>query len=53
LEPIPEGRKGGLLALRQIERRLGLADRLARRPKDRRMPEKVVHRLAEIIWLAC
>jgi Transposase DDE domain group 1 len=41
--------EGGLLALREIERRLGLADRLAGCLKDPRMPEKVVHRLAEII----
>src|SRR5215471_11255195 len=41
--------EGGLLALREIERRLGLADRLAACLKDRRAPEKVVHRLAEII----
>ena len=41
--------EGGLLALREIERRLGLADRLAACLKDQRAPEKVVHRLAEII----
>ena len=41
--------EGGLLALREIERRLGLADRLAGCLRDPRMPEKVVHRLAEII----
>jgi hypothetical protein len=41
--------EGGLLALREIERRLGLADRLASCLKDPRAPEKVVHRLAEII----
>ena len=41
--------KGGLLVLREIERRLGLADRLAACLKDPRMPEKVVHRVAEII----
>ena len=41
--------EGGLLALREIERRLGLADRLAGCLKDPRTPEKVVHRLAEII----
>ena len=40
---------GGLLALREIERRLGLAERLAGCLKDPRMPAKVVHRLAEII----
>src|SRR6516165_8811618 len=41
--------EGGLLVLREIERRLGLADRLAACLKDKRSPEKVVHRLAEII----
>src|SRR5215469_16359720 len=41
--------EGGLLALREIERRLGLSDRLASCLVDPRAPEKVVHRLAEII----
>ena len=41
--------EGGLLALREVERRLGLADRLADCLKDPRAPERVVHRLAEII----
>jgi hypothetical protein len=41
--------EGGLLLLREVERRLGLADRLAACLKDPRAPEKVVHRLAEII----
>jgi Transposase DDE domain group 1 len=41
--------EGGLLVLREIERRLGVADRLAACLKDPRMPEKVVHRMAEII----
>ena len=41
--------EGGLLVLREVERRLGLADRLAACLKDRRAPEKVVHRLAEIM----
>src|ERR1700693_4559987 len=41
--------EGGLLALREIERRLGLADRLANCLKDPRAPERVGHRLAEII----
>jgi hypothetical protein len=35
--------------LREVERRLGLADRLAACLQDPRAPEKVVHRLAEII----
>src|ERR1700745_524714 len=37
--------EGGLLALREIERRLGLADRLAGCLRDPRMPEKVLTRL--------
>ena len=41
--------EGGLLALREIENRLGLADRLAACLKDPRAPERVVHRLAAII----
>jgi Transposase DDE domain group 1 len=41
--------EGGLLVLREIETRLGLADRLAACVKDPRAPERVVHRLAEII----
>jgi hypothetical protein len=41
--------EGGLLALREIERRLGLADRLANCLVDPRAPERVEHRLAEII----
>ena len=41
--------EGGLLALREIECRLGVADRFAVCLKDPRMPERVVHRLAEII----
>jgi hypothetical protein len=41
--------QGGLLVLREVERRLGLADRLASCLKDPRAPEKVVHRLTEII----
>src|SRR3984893_9499415 len=43
--------EGGLLALREIERRLGLAERLANCLVDPRAPERVVHRLAEIIRL--
>src|SRR5277367_3399483 len=41
--------EGGLLALREIEKRLGVADRLARCLKDPRAPERVEHGLAEII----
>jgi hypothetical protein len=50
--PLDGGRlssEGGLLALREIEGRLDLAERLAECLKDKRMPAKVVHRLAEII----
>ena len=41
--------EGGLLALHEIERRIGVADRLARCLKDPRAPERVEHGLAEII----
>jgi hypothetical protein len=41
--------EGGLLALCDIERRLGLADPLAACLKNQRSPAKIVHRLAEII----
>ena len=41
--------EGGLLALREIERRLGLSDRLASCLVDPRAPERVVHRLAEMM----
>jgi hypothetical protein len=41
--------EGGLLALREIERRLGVADRLAGCLKDPRAPGRIGHRLAEII----
>jgi Transposase DDE domain group 1 len=41
--------EGGLLALREIEHRLGVADRLAACLTDPRAPERVEHRLAEII----
>src|SRR2546423_5316339 len=40
--------EGGLLVLREVERRLGLADRLAACLNDPRTPEKIVHRLTEI-----
>lgn len=40
---------GGLLALREIERRLGLADRLAGCIRDPCIPEKVTHGLDYII----
>jgi hypothetical protein len=38
-----------MLALREVERRLGLASRLAGCLTDRRAPERVRHSLAEII----
>ncbi|MBV8937481.1 MAG: IS1380 family transposase [Alphaproteobacteria bacterium] len=41
--------EGGLLALREVEHRLGLADRLAACLDDPRAPERVVHSPAEII----
>jgi hypothetical protein len=41
--------EGGLLALREIERRLGVADRLAGCLKDPRAPQRVAHGLAAII----
>jgi hypothetical protein len=40
---------GGVLALREIERRLGIADRLAACLEDPRTPEAVRHSLADII----
>jgi hypothetical protein len=40
---------GGLLALREVEQRLGLAARLAGCLTDRRAPERVRHSLTEII----
>jgi hypothetical protein len=40
---------GGLLALREVERRLGIADRLAACIEDPRALERVRHRLAAIL----
>jgi len=40
---------GGLLALREVERRLGLAERLAACIDDPRLPERVRHGVAEIL----
>jgi hypothetical protein len=40
---------GGLLALREVERRLGIADRLAACIEDPRAPERVRHRFAAIL----
>ena len=39
----------GVLALREVERRLGIAERLAGCIADPRQPERVEHRLAEIV----
>jgi Transposase DDE domain group 1 len=39
----------GVLVLAEIERRLGLAERLARCIEDRRVPDRVRHGLAEMI----
>jgi len=40
---------GGLLLLAEVERRLGIADRLARCIEDRRAPERIIYGLAEMI----
>ncbi|HYZ33487.1 MAG TPA: IS1380 family transposase [Crenalkalicoccus sp.] len=40
---------GGLLALREVEQRLGIADRLAGCIDDPRTPERVRHGLADIV----
>ena len=40
---------GGVLALREVERRLGVADRLASCIADPRAAERVVHSLADIL----
>jgi hypothetical protein len=40
---------GGLLALREVERRLGIADRLAACIEDPRAPGRVQHRLTAIL----
>ena len=40
---------GGILLLAEIERHLGIAERLARCLEDPRAPERVTHRLAEMI----
>src|SRR3954454_24259659 len=40
---------GGLLVLREVEQRLGIAGRLAGCIRDPRAPERVVHGLDEII----
>ncbi len=40
---------GGVMLLAQAERRLGIADRLARMIPDSRDPERVTHRLPDIL----
>src|SRR6266853_5169737 len=40
---------GGILLLAQVERRLGIAERLARCIEDPRAPDRIVHGLAEMI----
>lgn len=40
---------GGILLLAEVERRLGIAARLARRVEDPRAPDRIVHGLAEMI----
>src|SRR6478736_3858509 len=40
---------GGLLVLREVEQRLGIAQRLATCIRDPRAPERIVHGLDEII----
>jgi hypothetical protein len=40
---------GGVLLLAEVERRLGVADRLARCVEDPRAPDRIVHGLAEMI----
>src|SRR3954447_9603967 len=40
---------GGLLVLREVEQRLGIAGRLAGCIRDPRAPERIVHGLDEII----
>jgi hypothetical protein len=42
---------GGVLVLSQVERRLGIADRLAACLRDRRDPERTQHTLAEMLRL--
>ena len=40
---------GGILLLREVEQRLGIADRLASCIKDPRAPDQITHSLADII----
>lgn len=40
---------GGVLALREVEQRLGVADRLAACLVDRRAPDQITHSLSDII----
>ena len=41
---------GGILALREVEQRLRVADRLASCIKDRRAQDQITHSFADIIW---
>ena len=45
----PLSSDGGLLALREVERRLGIAERLAACIGDPRMPERVRHSVADVL----
>ena len=42
---------GGVMLLRDVERRLGLAERLARCLRDRRDPDRIDHELVEMLRL--
>jgi hypothetical protein len=44
---------GGLLALREVERRVGIANRLAACTNDPRAPERVRHGLTATCAFAC
>jgi hypothetical protein len=44
---------GGLLALREVEDRLGVAQRLAACIEDPRAPERIQHSLAEMLRFRC
>jgi hypothetical protein len=43
----------GVLALREIESRLGIADRLAACVADPRTPGRIVHGIADILRFGC
>ena len=44
---------GGVVALREIEQRLRVADRLAACIKDPRAPDLITHTMADIIRFRC